>query len=128
MAHASMGWGLLAGAYAEDHKFGEKDFRGRGEPLGWIYGKDVFSRNVRLVNDLKPIAESRGKTMPQLALRWVLSHTALSVALVGTLNTQESEENLGVLDWALSGEDLRQIDEVLARYGVDTHPAISLDP
>jgi len=73
MAHASMGWGLLAGAYAEDHKFGERDFRGRSEPLGWIYGKDIFPRNVRLVNDLKPIAESRGKTIPQLALRWVLS-------------------------------------------------------
>ena len=127
MAHASMGWGLLAGAYAEDHKFGERDFRGRGEPLGWIYGKDVFPRNVRLVNDLKPIAESRGKTIPQLALRWVSSNPSVSVALVGTLNTQQLEENLGVLDWALSGEDMRQIDEVFARYGVDTHPDIILD-
>ena len=51
----------------------------------------------------------------------------MSVALVGTLNTQELEENFGVLDWALSGEDMRQIDEVFARYGVDTHPDISLD-
>ena len=127
MAHASMGWGLLAGAYAEDHKFGERDFRGRGEPLGWIYGKDVFPRNVRLVNDLKPIAESRGKTIPQLALRWVSSNPSVSVALVGTLNTQQLEENWGVLDWALSGEDMRQIDEVFARYGVDTHPDIILD-
>ena len=85
-------------------------------------------RYVQLIEDLKPIAASRGKTMPQLALRWVLSHPAVSVALVGTLNVQELEENLGVLDWALSGEDLRQIDEVFARYGVETHPGIGLNP
>ena len=85
-------------------------------------------RNLRLIEELKPIAASRGKTMPQLALRWILSNPTVSVALVGTLNVQELEENLGVLDWALSGEDMRQIDEVFARYGVDTHPNIILDP
>ena len=30
-------------------------------------------------------------------------------------------------DWAVSGEDMRQIDEVFARYGVDTHPDISFN-
>ena len=77
---------------------------------------------------MKLIAASRGKTMPQLALRWVLSNSAVSVALVGTLNVQHLEENLGVLDWALLGDDMRQIDEVFARYGVDTHPPNNLDP
>ena len=57
-----------------------------------------------------------------------MSNPAVSVALVGTLNTQELEENLGVLDWALAGEDMRQIDEVFARYGVDTHPPQYIDP
>ena len=128
MAHASMGFGILAGAYAEDQNFGDNDFRATGgnpDMVVGIYDKDAFQRNVRLVNDLKPIAENRGKTMPQLALRWVLSHPAISVALVGTLNTQQLEENVGALDWALSAEDMRQIDEVFARYGVDTNPPCS---
>ena len=86
-----------------------------------MYDKGVFQRNVRLVDDLKPIAESRGKTMPQLALKWVLSNPAVSVAIPGILNVQELEENLGVLDWAVSGEDMRQIDEVFARHGVETY-------
>ena len=130
MVWGSMGVGLLAGAYTADTKFGANDYRGRGgRPNldGGMFAPEHWQRNVRLVDDLKPIAESRGKTMPQLALRWVLSNPAVSVALVCTLNTQELEENLGVLDWALSGEDMAQIDEVFARYGVDTHPDISLD-
>ncbi len=125
MAHASMGFGILAGAYSEDNEFGENDFRATGvnpDMVVGIYDKDAFQRNVRLVNELKRIAEDRGKTMPQIALRWVLSHPAISVALVGTLNTQQLEENIGVLDWALSAEDMRRIDEVFARYGVDTNP------
>ena len=131
MVWGSMGVGLLAGAYTADTKFGANDYRGRGGSprldVG-MFAPEHWQRNLRLIDDLKPIAESRGKTMPQLALRWVLSNPAVSVALVGTLNDRELEENLGVLDWALSGEDMRQIDEVFTRYGVDTHPPISLDP
>ena len=126
MVWGPLGVGLLSGTFTADTKFADHDYRGRsgGSPGvdGGMFAAEHWQRNLRLVDDLKPIAESRGKTMPQLALRWVLSNPAVSVALVGTLNNQELEENLGVLDWALSGEDMRQIDEVFAKYGVDTYP------
>ena len=133
MTYGSLGFGMLTGTFTTDTKFADNDMRGTGGPPGstagifLIWDQEHRQRNLRLVEDLKPIAKSRGKTMPQLALRWVLSHPAVSVALVGTLNPRELEENLGVLDWALSGEDMRQIDEVFARYGVDTHPDLILD-
>lgn len=125
MAHASMAFGILAGAYTEDHKFGANDFRGasgNSDMVVAIYDKEAFPRNVRLVNDVKLIAESRGKTVAQLALRWVLSNPAISVALAGTLNTDQLEENIGALDWALSAEDMRRIDDVFTKYGVNTNP------
>ena len=131
MTYGSMGFGLLAGTFTVDTKFADNDMRETGGFHGFTAGmldQEHRQRNLRLVEDLKPIAASRGKTMPQLALRWILSNPTVSVALVGTLNVQELEENLGVLDWALSAEDMRQIDEVFARYGVDTHPDIILDP
>ena len=130
MAWAPLGSGLLAGTYTEDHKFGDTDWRKGDVPeiIVGMYNEEVFARNVRLVNDLKPIAASRGKTMPQLALRWVLANPAVSVAIPGILSVQELEENLGALEWALSGDDMRQIDEVLAKHGVDTHGPQLLDP
>ena len=136
MTYGSMGFGLLSGTFTADTKFADNDYRGMGgnpgsDWLGYdagILAREHWQRNVRLVDDLKPIAESRGKTMAQLSLRWVLSNPTVSVALVGTLSDRELEENLGIRDWALSGDDLRQIDEVFARYGVDTHPDIILDP
>ena len=131
MTYASMGWGLLSGTYTVDTEFADNDMRGTSGNQGYTGGildLEHRQRNLQLIEDLKPIAKSRGKTMAQLALRWVLSSPAVSVALAGMSNVQELEENLGVLDWALSGEDLRQVDEVFARYGVDTRPDISLDP
>ena len=131
MTYGSMGFGLLTGTFTADTKLGDNDWRSRGgnpEFDGGMFAEAHFQRNVRLVEDLKLIAASRGKTMPQLALRWVLSNSAVSVALAGTLNVRHLEENLGVLDWALLGDDMRRIDEVFARYAVDTHPPNNLDP
>ena len=124
--------GLLGGTYTVDTKFGAGDWRGMGDVVPEVivgqYAEDVFQRNVRLVNDLKPIAASRGKTMPQLALNWSLSNPAVSVTIPGTLNVGELEDNLRALDWTLSGEDMRQIDEVFAKYGVDTNFLIFVNP
>ena len=93
-----------------------------------VFAEEHFQRNLRVVEELKPIAAARGKGMPHLALRWVLSNPAVSVALVGTRTVQEVEDNVAGLEWALSGEDMAQIDEVFDRYGVDTHPEIVIDP
>ena len=130
MVYGPLAFGLLTGAFTTDTKFGGDDWRATGGRQGWnvgMYAEEHFQRNVRLVGELKPIAERRGKKMPQLALRWVLSNPAVSVALVGTRKVQEVEDNLGVLEWALSGADMLEIDEVFAKYGVDTHPDIILE-
>ena len=93
-----------------------------------IFDDSVWERNVNLVNDLKPIAASLGKTLPQLAIRWVLANPSVGTALVGILNDREMEEDLGTLEWALSAEDMRRIDEIFARHGVDTYPPQYVSP
>ena len=131
MTYGSMGFGLLTGTFTVDMKFQEGDYRGMGGSAGWDGGMLALehrARNIQVVDDLKSVAAKLGKTMPQLALRWVLSNPAVSTALVGTLRTKEFEENLGALGWALSGEDLREVDAVFAKHGVETHPDISLNP
>ena len=131
MVYGSLAFGLLTGAFSADTKFGENDWRATGGRPGWnvgVFAEEHFQRNLRVVEALKPIAESRGKKMPHLALRWVLSNPAVSVALVGTRTVREVEDNVAGLEWALSGADMQEIDEVFARYSVDTHPDIIIDP
>ncbi|MCH8225091.1 MAG: aldo/keto reductase [Chloroflexi bacterium] len=131
MVYGPLAFGLLAGAFTEDTTFGQNDWRATGGRPGWnvgVFAEEHFQRNVRVVEALKPIAEQRGKKMPHLALRWVLSNPAVSVALVGTRTVEELEDNMAVLEWALSGNDMAEIDEIFARYAVDTHPDIVIDP
>ena len=130
MVYGPLAFGLLTGTFTEDVNFGENDWRARGGRPGFnagVFREEYFQRNVRVVEELKPIAERRGKKMPHLALRWVLSNPAVSVALVGTRNVDELEDNLSVMEWALSGDDMAEIDDIFTRYGVDTHPDIALE-
>ena len=131
MVYGPLAFGLLTGALTADTTFGNNDWRSTGGRPGWnvgVFAEEFFQRNLQVVEDLKPIAASRGRGMPHLALRWVLSHPAVSVALVGTRTVQEVEDNVASLEWALSGADMQRIDEVFDRYGVDTHPDIVIDP
>jgi aryl-alcohol dehydrogenase-like predicted oxidoreductase len=131
MVYGPLAFGLLSGAFNADTTFGANDWRATGGRPGWnvgVFAEEHFQRNLQVVEELKAIAQLRAKQMPHLALRWVLSNPAVSVALVGTRTVQEVEDNVAGLEWALSGADTEQIDAVFARYGVDTHPDIVIDP
>lgn len=131
MVYGPLAFGLLAGTFTTNTRFGQNDWRATGGRPGWnigLFTEENFQRNVWVVEELKPFAEIRGKRMPHLALRWILAHPAVSVALVGTRSVQEVEDNMEVLEWALSGAEMAELDEVFTRHGVDTKPNIPIDP
>jgi len=128
MAYGSLAFGLLTGTFTEDMDFGTSDWRARKGKMGSIklfdalFGEDSFPRNVRAVNELKSIAAKYGRTLPQLALRWATSHPAISTALVGCRTVAEVEDNVGAIGWAISNEDLTEMDAIFSRHGVETVP------
>lgn len=128
MAYGSLAYGLLSGTLDAATRFEKGDWRARGGSLGKInlartvFGPEHFERNLRAVEALRAIASGYGKTLPQLALRWVTAHPAVSVALVGCRTPEEVEENAGAVGWKISDADLAEIDRVFARHGIDTAP------
>ena len=67
------------------------------------------------VRRLSEIALSRGQSMAQLAIAWVLRQTAVTSALVGASRTAQIEDAVGALDNTdFSAEELAAIDEILA--------------
>ncbi len=128
MAYGSLAFGLLTGTFTEDHDFGAADWRARQGNMGAIkmfaalFGPEKFTDNVRAVEELKGIAAHYGKSLPQLALRWAISHPAVSTALVGCRNVAEVEDNVGAIGWEISAADLAEIDAIFDRHGVDTTP------
>jgi aryl-alcohol dehydrogenase-like predicted oxidoreductase len=128
MAYGSLAFGLLTGTFTEDHDFGSADWRARQGNMGAIkmfaalFGPEKFKDNVRAVEELRAIADRYGRSLPQLALRWAISHPAVSTALVGCRSVAEVDDNAGAIGWSISDDDLAAIDVIFDRHGIDTTP------
>lgn len=77
---------------------------------------DVITETYRQrTSELNKIAESRGQSLAQLALQWVLQNPNVTSALVGASSTWQLDHNIKALDLPpLTDEELALIDE----YGV----------
>ena len=108
MAYGSLAYGMLTGTFHADMEFDETDWRSKRGMLGGLnlfrtmFGPDHFPRNLQAVEELKALAARYGKTLPQFALRWTLSHPAIHTGLVGFRRPEEVEENLGALGFTIS--------------------------
>ncbi len=122
MAYGSLAFGLLTGALTEETTFVDWDWRSRGQAFGLpLFERENMTRTLRAVQRLKALAADSGHTMAQLALAWVLSHPAITVALVGIRNPRELQENVAAADWRLTEGDRAEIDRIMAEEGVPTY-------
>jgi aryl-alcohol dehydrogenase-like predicted oxidoreductase len=76
---------------------------------------------LKIVSRLQALAARYGKSVAQLAIAWVLSHPAVSVALVGMRNNKELEEDVAAVDWVLTAEDRAEIERIFAKETVPTY-------
>jgi len=128
MAYGSLAYGMLTGTFNEEMNFGSNDWRAKAGRMGNItlmehlFGADSFLKNLRAVEELKPMAKRYGKSLPQFALRWTLSNPVISTALVGCRNENEVNDNVGAIGWSIADADMREIDAIFARHGAVTSP------
>lgn len=118
MAYGSLCFGLLTGTMTADTKFEENDWRRNSRTVEDLLGFPIFEgehfvHSLEIVERLKKIAASQSKSIAQLAVAWVLSDPAVTVALTGTRKPSEIEENAGAGDWKLTGEVKAEIEQAL---------------
>jgi aryl-alcohol dehydrogenase-like predicted oxidoreductase len=54
---------------------------------------------------MNQVAARHGKTITQVALRWVLDHPGVSSVVVGAKTPQQLDENLGAIGWSLAPDE-----------------------
>ena len=117
MAYGSLSHGLLTGTWDADKTFSEDDWRRGGANFGInSWGPENLAANVNVVKKLKVIAADHGKTIPQLAIAWVLANDTVSVALAGSVTPGEATDNIGG-DWEMSPELKNEIDDLVISEG-----------
>ena len=115
MTYGSLCHGLFSGEWELGMSFPEEDWRSKGDVFGLpLFAGENLTRNIEVAQHLKAFAESRGHSLPQLALAWALLNTKVSVALVGVLAPEEIEANVVAADWSLSSSERKEIDAIVA--------------
>ena len=122
MAYGSLGFGLLTGAMSPETEFVDWDWRSSGKAFGLpLFEKEHFEKELRVVERLRSFASDYGRSVPQLAIAWLLGNEAVTVGLVGMRNEQELVENVAAADWRLTGSERDEIDSFFADEDVPTY-------
>lgn len=106
----SMIWSPLAGGALSG-----KIKRGQSAPKDSRLGQIKFvpyedERLFTIVDELEKIAKEREKTIPQVALNWILRKPTVSNIVVGARNEEQLKQNLGAIGWRLTDEEVARLD------------------
>ena len=112
ITYSSLARGLLAGKYTPETTF--DDHRGQN---GRFKGAS-FEKLLEGVGKLQPIAEKRGLTIAQLAIRWILTHPAVTSAIVGIKRPEHIESIVAAADDVLPARDWWKAGNTIAHAKV----------
>ena len=82
--------------------------------------------NLNRVRALNEIAQSRGQTLAQMAIAWVLRDPRITSALIGARTVEQLEDSLGALDnLDFAPDELQEIDKHAVEAGINLWAASS---
>jgi aryl-alcohol dehydrogenase-like predicted oxidoreductase len=102
-----LGWGRLTGKIR------------RGQPLPQVsrlpktaeFGPPVSEDYLyRVVDAIDKIAAETGKSVPQIALNWLLQRPTVSTVIIGARNEEQLKQNLGAVGWNLTAEQMQRLN------------------
>ena len=102
-----LGWGRLTGRIR------------RGKPLppsSRLHETAKFAppvddeRLYRVVDALAELAAEINRTIPQVAINWLLQRPTVSTVLIGARNEDQLRDNLGAVGWSLTAEQVARLD------------------
>jgi aryl-alcohol dehydrogenase-like predicted oxidoreductase len=112
MVWSPLGWGRLTGKITRSSPPTE----GRIAQGGADGGPPVDNEHLFTVVDaLQIVAEQTGKSVPQVALNWLLQRPTVSNIVIGARNEEQLIANLGAIGWDLTPEQVATLDAASSR-------------
>lgn len=113
MVWSPLGWGRLTGKIRRGQAMKE----GRIASGGSVGGPKVEDEYLYTVVDaLDKIAAETGKTVPQVALNWLLQRPGVANIVIGARNEEQLKANLGAVGWNLTKEQVAVLDAASAQH------------
>lgn len=105
MCYGPLAQGFLTGKYGPDVRFGREDRRHRLPH----FRREAIVRSQSAFAQLQQVAALHGKSVAQVALRWVLQYPGVCSVVAGAKTPQQLHENLGAFGWSLSPEEWQSL-------------------
>jgi aryl-alcohol dehydrogenase-like predicted oxidoreductase len=105
-----LGWGRLTGRIRRGHPIPEGTRltsqtaidAGPQVPEEYLY---------QVVDALDEVAAETGKTVPQVALNWLLQRPSVSTVIIGARNEEQLRQNIDAVGWNLTTEQVAKLDK-----------------
>jgi L-glyceraldehyde 3-phosphate reductase len=111
IAFSPLDQGLLTDRYLKGIPSDSRAATGR-----WMTESNISEAYLDRAKALNEIAVSRGQTLAQLAIQWVLRDPAVTSALIGASSVRQLEDSLRALDGApLSDEEIARLEPLAAK-------------
>jgi aryl-alcohol dehydrogenase-like predicted oxidoreductase len=103
-----LGWGRLTGKLRRGHPLPETSRLHKTAEQGPPVDDEYM---YRVVDALDEVAKETGKTVPVVALNWLLQRPTVSNIVIGARNEQQLKQNLDAVGWNLTAEQVAKLDK-----------------
>jgi aryl-alcohol dehydrogenase-like predicted oxidoreductase len=107
MVWSPLGWGRLTGKIRRGQPLPEVSRLAKTADIGPPVEDEYL---YRVVDALDQVAKQTGKTVPQIALNWLLQRPTVANVIIGARNEEQLRQNLGAVGWNLTHEQVAQLD------------------
>lgn len=108
--------GMLTGKYRRGQAFppGSRFASASPESVRFIGDRARFTSEQAwdVVEQLTAFAASRGRSILELAFAWLLARPVVASILAGATSPEQVEQNVRAIGWALTSEDLAEVDRI----------------
>ncbi len=102
-----LGWGRLTGRIRRGKPLPEQSRLHKTAENGPQMPDEYLHK---VVDALDEVAKETGKTVPQVALNWLVQRPSISTVIMGARNEEQLRQNLGAVGWNLSAEQVARLD------------------
>jgi aryl-alcohol dehydrogenase-like predicted oxidoreductase len=106
-----LGWGKLTGKIRRDRPAAPGT---RAHDIAGTGPAAPEERLFKIVDALDVVAKETGKTIPQVALNWLLQRPTIANVIVGARDEEQLVQNIGAVDWSLTAEQMSALNAASA--------------
>jgi aryl-alcohol dehydrogenase-like predicted oxidoreductase len=81
------------------------------EKVAYDAGPQVSDEYLfKVIDAIDEVASETGKTVPQIALNWLIQRPTVANVIIGARNEEQLRQNLGAIGWCLTPEQVARLD------------------